>query len=147
MWLHPEEWAETAELIEQSALRRVQGVGVGRRVSAIDVELLALEFRELGSFGWLRAATQPTEMVEVALDNPLFKVQDQGGNEYFSALAGGDVVSSPGHPTVARLRFLFSPAVEDHVQVIRIQVVRFGSSEASGLRTVTGPWDFEVALT
>lgn len=48
------ELLENPEGIESSALERVIGIGQGRVVQGVSVELHSLEIRELGSFGLMR---------------------------------------------------------------------------------------------
>lgn len=74
------ELLENPEGIESSALERVVGIGKGRVVKGVSVELHSLEIRELGSFGLMRTdigaeRTHPEHLLtgviapEIAMDD------------------------------------------------------------------------------
>jgi hypothetical protein len=109
-------WNELLEdpiAIDGSPLQRVIGVGVGRSVRGITVELHSLEIRELGWYALLRSEFPPHLMVTFVLISPELKVGDDLGTRYSAMSLGTEGVWSPGpeYPARSRDRFVVVPAI------------------------------------
>ena len=161
--MEPINWNELLEdpaAIEASPLQRVIGVGLGRTINGITIELLALELRELGSFGTLRIEISRDSRMHEAFVAPEITARDSHGKRYSAMVVGGDGQSrSAGDSWWLRCRFSLVPRVPADADRLTIRVERLGSqwpmrvpSPEGTVDTVSeptwtdGPWDFQVTL-
>jgi hypothetical protein len=154
------ELLEDPEGIESSALERVVGIGQGRVVRGVSVELHSLEIRELGSFGLIRtdigAERTPPEHLLTGLIAPEIAVDDGIGTHYSCfVVASEGGTQGPGSAIRFRHRFSIVPAFPSGATLVRLRIARFraermvnsytpeavvhGTEEAEPL---VGPWEF-----
>lgn len=160
--VEPINWNELLEnpsAIEASPLQRVIGVGTGRTVKGITIELLSLELREFGAFGSLRIE-MPSSSSRLMLSTPDVVVRDDVETRY-AAMGFGGAGMSPGRGAMAWLRHQFSivPGISANASRLFVLVGRIGNQIPYRIPTpegsvdmlsepgwIEGPWDFEVPL-
>jgi hypothetical protein len=161
--MEPINWNELREdpaAIEASPLQRVIGVGAGRTVNGITIELLALELREFGAFATIRIEmpSQPERLAMVR--TPEIVVRDDVGTRYAAMLyGGGGTYPGPGSMIWFRYQAAVVPAVALRAGKLTIRVGRIGNQLPYRIPTpegsvdalsepgwIEGPWKFEIPL-
>ena len=161
--MEPINWNELLEdpaAIESSPLQRVIGVGTGRTVKGITIELLALELREFGAFATIRIE-MPSEPVRFAMaTTPEIVVRDDIGTRYAAMLYGGGFSYSGRGSTIwSRYQAAVVPSIPPTAGKLTIRVGRIGNQLPYRSPTpegsvdalsepgwIDGPWKFEVPL-
>jgi hypothetical protein len=136
---HGREWMRVAG-VDQSALRRVLGVGSSTAAAGVRLELIALEFREDGVIATLAAYTRPP--VGALGHFAVASLADDVGTSY---VAAAQATGSSG-PETSRLDLRAAPAPPSSARALTLRFEQFADPWGDRTAELVGPWEFRVEL-